>query len=143
MDRLFAKFAILFLIAGAIGCKSVRRDAVIGTWTLDPSSRDVLPADLKNANGKFVFHRDGSFVCSDVPGLFYVPEQIPARRESGRGRWRQIREEGNPAVQLDFQVINNWKGELPYGAQLFFSHNHLEYFLGDPDDGRAVVFDKR
>jgi len=44
---------------------------------------------------------------------------------------------------LDFRKIDNWKYTLPFGTQLEISSKRLIYFIGDPDDGRIVVFEKQ
>lgn len=139
----FTSFAALLIALGCIGCKSVGRNDLIGTWILDPDSRGNLPADIRNVNGTFVFNSDGSFTCADVPGLFYFPKKIAARPESGRGEWHLVSKDGGRQVQLDFQTIENWKDGIPYGTFLFISRRHIRFFLGDPDEGRAVEFYKR
>jgi hypothetical protein len=86
--------------------------------------------------------RDGTFACSNIPGLFYFPGRIPLRLESGHGKWRLIREDGNQEIQLNFDAIDNWPDQLPFGTQLPLSPNRLEFFLGDADEGRTVEFEK-
>ena len=111
------------------------------------SSRQVLPREVQQALPKIVLDADGTFVVSEVPGLFYSPGRRAARLESGRGVWKLVSGEGKQQVQLDFHVIAEWKEiDLPYGTQLDVSRGwsavSLFYFLGDPDEGRMIDFEK-
>lgn len=144
MLRGISKLTLLLLIFIAmIGCRSVSQNDVVGTWVIDPSSRLELPADFRKAEAKFLLNQDGTFVCSEVPALFYFPGKFPARLESGNGTWRLVRQDGNQALQLVFQHIDRWNDGLPYGTILFISRNHLELFLGDPDERHVVDFSKQ
>jgi hypothetical protein len=78
-----------------------------------------------------------------MPGLFYFPGRHAARLESGSGTWKLVSHEGKQQVQLNFQVITEWKEALPYGTQLDVSSGSLSYFLGDADEGRRVAFEKK
>lgn len=140
--RGLVRLALILAVLVIVGCRSMRRDDLIGTWVLQSSSRTVLPIDLQHTDGRFVFVRDGTFICTGVPALFFEPERSPARAENGHGTWRLIREDGNEEVLLNFRAIDNWNKALPYGTTLFVSGKHLEFFLGDPDQGRAVQFEK-
>jgi hypothetical protein len=75
-----------------------------------------------------------------MPGLFYFPGSRAARLENGTGVWKLVSIEGKQLVQLDFQVIADWKEGLPYGTQLGISRGRLFYFLGDADEGRRIAF---
>jgi hypothetical protein len=56
---------------------------------MEDDSRRVLPVDLQKASARITLEANGSFVASEMPGLFYFP--------------------GIHAVQLDFQMIAGWK----------------------------------
>ena len=105
-------------------------------------SRKSLPAELQNASAKIVLYPDGTFVASDMPGLFYFPGSHAARLESGSGAWKLVSHDGKQQVQLNFEVLAGWKDALPYGTQLEVSSESLFYFLGDADEGRRVAFEK-
>lgn len=110
------------------------------------ASRRVLPIELRKASPKIILHADGTFVASDLPGLFYFPERHPLQLETGAGVWRigsRRSLEEYQEVQLDFQVLAGWKGAFPIGTQLAVSRGSLFYFLGDPDSGRRVAFEKK
>ena len=55
---------------------------------------------------------------------------------------------GTQELRLTFDRIVDWsKGELPFGAQLSIKKgllykDTLSYFVGDPDEGRIMVFEK-
>jgi hypothetical protein len=44
---------------------------------------------------------NGTFVASDMPGLFYFPGQHDARLETGSGVRKLVTREGEQLVQLD------------------------------------------
>jgi hypothetical protein len=102
-----------------------------------------LPANLPRMPASFTFYANGTFTALRIPGLFYFSGQRPMRLESGSGSWRLVTRESRQQVQLDFQKIENWKGGLPFGAQLEISSKRLFYFIGDPDEGRIMVFEKK
>ncbi len=90
---------------------------------------------------------NGTFVASDLPGIFYSPGQHDARLETGSGVWKLVTREGEQQVQLKFQKIRDWKeNDLPFGTQLDVSRAwtavNLFYFVGDPDQGERIDFEK-
>jgi hypothetical protein len=132
-----SKVSILMILVGMLGCDRIQPRDISGTWVIADNSRRVLPAELQRASSRIILNGDGSFVASELPGLFYSP-----RLESGTGTWKRT-SEGNEKIQLNFQTIAAWKEALPYGTQLNVSDGSLYYFLGDPDEGRRVSFEKR
>lgn len=129
------------MLIALVGCKNVEPGDLAGTWMLEDASRQVLPPELQKAPAKIVLNANGTFVASAIPGLFEFPGH-PMQLEAGRGVWQLVSREGERHVQLNFQVIENWKDGLPYGTQLFVSKGSLVYFLGDPDEQRGVAFQK-
>lgn len=112
------------------------------------ASRQVLPTERQKVPAKIVVDANGTFVASDMPGLFYFPGRRAARLESGSGVWKLVSREGKQQVQLDFHAIADWKGtDLPYGTQLDVSRGwsavSLFYFMGDADEGRRVSFERK
>lgn len=141
MER-FLPIVLLFVL-GMLGCRNVQPGDLSGTWVMKDMSRSVLPLELQKASAKIVLGGNGTFIASDVPGLFYVPGRHAAELNSGTGVWRLVSREGKQQVQLDFQAIADWKDALPYGTQLDLSGGALFYFLGDADEGRRVAFEKK
>lgn len=133
----------LFTLLGVLGCRSVQLSDLVGTWMMKDTSTRSLPADLQNASANIVLEANGTFVASDMPGLFYFPGRHPAQLESGSGVWKLVSHDGKQQVQLNFKTISDWKDVLPYGTQLDVSKGSLFYFLGDPDEGRRVAFQKK
>ncbi len=134
-------------LMGMLGCKSVQPSELTGSWVMTDASRQVLPTELQEAPAKIVVGANGTFVASDMPGLFCFPGFRAARLESGSGVWKLVSREGKQQVQLDFHAIADWKGtDLPYGMQLEVSRGwsavSLFYFLGDADEGRRIDFDR-
>ncbi len=138
---------LLICIAFLASCSKVKSTELVGTWTVSTSSRDVVPVALQKGVGKLSLASDGTFVASELPALFYMPEVMSARLESGSGEWKLVSREGKQQVQLDFERINNWSGNLPFGTQLEISRGlstvTLYYSIGDPDAGRNVKFEKK
>jgi hypothetical protein len=111
------------------------------------ASRQVLPAGLQKASAKIMMASNGTFVASDLPGIFYFPGQHDARLETGSGVWKLATREGEQQVQLKFKKIRDWKeNDLPFGTQLDVSRAwtavNLFYFVGDPDQGERIDFEK-
>ena len=108
------------------------------------TSRRALPTDVQEWTGRISLNRNGTFVASDMPAFFYVPRREAAQSGSGTGLWKLVSRDGQQRLQLDFQTIEAWKKEdLPYSTQLHVSSRSLFYFIGDPDEGRRVSFEKK
>jgi hypothetical protein len=133
----------ILLLFGMLGCKSVQPSDLAGTWTMKDVLRKGLPAELQNGSGKIVLNADGSFVASELPGLFFIQGRHAAQLDGGNGVWKLVSREGRQQVQLEFQLIPGWKGLLPYGTQLEVGRGSLFYFVGDADEGRRIVFEKK
>lgn len=133
----------LLIFSGMLGCKTVQSSDMTGTWALKDASRKSLLAELQNASAKLVLEANGMFIVSDILGLFYFHGRHPAQLESGTGIWKLVSHDGKQQVQLDFKTISNCKDVLPYGTQLDVSKGSLFYFLGDPDEGRRIAFEKK
>lgn len=143
-----SKSIALLLFVGIAGCKSVQPRDLAGTWVISDASRQVLPPELKTDLAKIVLNRDGTFVASAMPGLFYFPQSRPARLESGNGAWELVSREGKQQIQLVFHAIADWNTtDLPYGTPLEVSRGwsamSLYYFIGDPDEGRRIEFERK
>jgi hypothetical protein len=136
----FPAIVILALIA-MVGCKGLQPNDLAGTWLIHNASRSNLPPALQEAPAKIVLNANGTFVAYEVPGLFEF-EGHPMRLESGRGAWRLVSGDGGLRVRLNFQAIEDWKDGVPYGTQLVVSRNSLSYYLGDPDEGREISFER-
>jgi hypothetical protein len=134
---------IALLAFSGFGCKSVQPTDLAGTWVIKDGSRRVLPSELQKSSARILLDANGTFVASDMPGLFYFPGRHKAQLDTGRGVWKLISRQGKQQVQLDFQVIEDWKDALPYGTQLDVSKGKLFYFFGDADEGRRIEFEKK
>ncbi len=139
---------ILSLLFGMLGCRSTQPTDLAGTWVMKDASRQILPNSLQQTSAKIVLDAKGTFVASDMPGLFFFPRHRDARMESGSGTWELVSREGQQQVQLNFHEIAEWKqNELPYGTQLDVSRGwsspNLYYFFGDADEGRRIEFEKK
>ena len=135
--------ATLLLLAGILGCRDAQPGDLTGTWLMKDVSRASIPPPLERVSASIILHPDGTFVATDVPGLFYFPGRRAIQLESGSGTWKLVSREGKQQVQLDFQIIGGWNDALPYGKQLDVSKNSLFFFLGDPDEGKRISFERK
>src|SRR5947208_1156937 len=72
MGAVLRLLSIAFLLFfGMLGCKNIQPSDLTGTWVMRDASRQVLPAELQKASAKIVLDANGTFVASDMPGLFY------------------------------------------------------------------------
>ncbi len=134
--------AIVFL-APLAGCTKAKTEELIGTWRIVEASKGVLPAPLKTAPATIVLSGDGKFAVSALPGFLTTPPEP----DSGEGVWKLISRDGKQEVQLEFR---SRRGEdasrVPFGAMLEISKGlgrpTLYYFIGDPDEGRMVEFER-
>jgi hypothetical protein len=152
MSRLTASAVLLFLL-GMLGCRNVRPSELAGNRVMEDSSRSLLPAESRAAAATLELNADGTFVASQVPED--LPPNPPyddlnqhniIRLDTGSGHWALVSEENEQQVQLSFQTMAGNK-DVPYGTQLFISKGlskvSLFNFLGDPDQGRRISFEKR
>lgn len=109
----------------------------------------MLPASVRNASPKIVLFREGTFTASEMPGLLYVDRGDQPRLDSGSGTWTMVSREGGQEIQLNFHAITGGSTQLPvpYGAQIMvsklWSTSHMEYYIGDQDQGMRVEFEKK
>ena len=133
---------VFLLFSGSLGCSNVNPSDLAGTWTIDDESRRYLPPEVQKASSKVVLDANGTFVASDMPGMFLVHPGL-VRVESGRGVWKLVSTNGAQQIQLNFHEISDQKEtKVPYGTQINVSSGILAttlfYFLGGPDEGRRV-----
>jgi hypothetical protein len=111
-------------------------------------SRQILPAGLQNVSARIILDANGTFVVSEIPGLLYGDRGKP-QLDTGSGVWTLVSREGGQQIQFNFQAITagSREGVVPYGTQLHVSKRWstvtLSYYLGDPDQGRRVEFEKK
>ena len=133
--------AIILLIPLA-GCTKAKPEELVGTWRIVEGSRRVLPAHLKNAPAMIVLSGDGKFVVSALPGFLNVPPEL----DSGGGVWKLISRDGRQQLQLELRSRQGNAPEVSFGATLEiskgFRNPSLYYFIGDPDEGRMVEFER-
>lgn len=138
--------AIVFL-APLAGCTKAKTEELVGTWRIVEASRGVLPAPLKAAApATIVLSGDGRFTVSVLPGFLNTPPE-PEGLDSGDGVWKLISREGKQEVQLEFQSRQGKNASrVPFGAMLEITKGlgrpTLYYFIGDPDEGRMVEFER-
>src|SRR5713101_2409330 len=69
--KFFPIVLLLFLVV--LGCNNVKLGDLPGTWVMTDASRQVLPAELQKASATIVLDGNGTFVATDLPGLFCLP----------------------------------------------------------------------
>jgi hypothetical protein len=101
---------------------------------------------LQKAVARIVLSPDGRFVASELPGLLYLPPgRIPLN--SGTGTWRLVLRENRQEVQLDFEApaADKQSGRATTAfvdVSRGWSKADLSYFIGDPDQGHKIDFEK-
>ena len=134
---------LALVLSGVLGCSSGKPDDVIGTWVITEASRRRLPADAQKANAQLVLQADGSFVATDLPGLFSREERDAGILDSGRGVWRFVWLGGEQQLLLEFRQRTNTTDTTPFGRGLLVSRGSLYYFIGGPDVGLRVSLQKQ
>jgi hypothetical protein len=140
----------LLVVGGMLSCKSaeVTPDKLAGTWVMSDSSREYLPPPLRKASARIILNVNGTFIASDLPldGLLHDDPKL-VKLVAGSGEWRIVSLDGRREVQIDFHVATQGIDQTPYGMQLYVSKSlppmGLFYFLGDPDQGQRLEFEKR
>jgi len=130
-------FALGLILLACMGCSGLNKKPLtakelVGQWT--------------TADGKalMTLNESGDFLLSNAPGFFSWPT-AKAQNGSGSGTWKLLKRDGADCLQLNFTKVSNNKGlPLPYGVPLEIAKRgsewSLEYFIGDPDNGRKVTF---
>ena len=139
-----------FIVAGVIGCHgtNVTADELAGTWVMTDASQQNLPAALQKASARIVLDTNGIFTASDMALDGLLPGDFRrVQLATGSGVWKLVSREGRSEIQLDFYLLMDNREQTPFGTQLYISKfwtpARLFYFLGDPDQGQRVEFEKR
>src|SRR5687767_8359085 len=125
---------LALVLSGALSCSRVERADIVGTWVMTDASRRRLPTDAQKARTELVLQADGSFVATDLPGLFSSEERDAGKLVSGTGVWK-LEARGGQQLQLDFLTHKEPTNPTPIVTLLRVSGGTLFYFVGDPDDG--------
>jgi hypothetical protein len=131
-----------------VSCRSTKREDIAGTWHVKEDSRSILPSKLKSAPATIVFNADGTFVASDMPDFLSSALENSESQEldAGSGVWSLTSEDGRQAVQLVFHTRQGQPAsQVPYGTYLEISNGirpTVYYFIGDPDEGKMVEFER-
>jgi len=144
--KLFAAICLsLCFGCGSMTAKELSVSDLAGKWS------GKLVGSLKRDNstlpdGQLTLNADGEFEMGGAFGLFTIP---PAKPEvgGGSGTWKLLKRDGRQRIQLAFEkVIGSQKVPVPYGYQLEIDSGRsgaiLYYFIGDPDSGDKVKFQK-
>ncbi len=139
-----------FVLLGLLGCQrpKLSSDEVAGIWVMKEESRRVLPTTLNKISARIVFSGNGTFIASEMPCLLSAG-RCQEELDAGSGRWKLTYVDGVQEVQIDFYAITggNTRLPVPYGTQLEISKPRsnvtLQYYLGDPEEGRRLEFEKR
>jgi hypothetical protein len=134
---------LTILLTGTLSCSRVQPADVVGTWVMTDASRRQLPADARKATAEIVLEASGAFTVTDVPGLFSSDERDARVLDNGRGVWRFVSVGGEQQLLLEFRQRSNTTDTTPFGRALLVSRGNLYYFIGGPDVGRRVSFEKR
>jgi hypothetical protein len=135
----------------AFGCQRwwVKIEDIPGTWTISEDSRQRLAPEFQKAAGTFVFRSDKTFAATEVPAeIFYGTAEKP-RLITGTGTWDLSGSNGAQNIYLSLKTAEPPPPiRLPGDSFLLYTERKdskvtVFYFLGDPDLGRKVIFEKR
>ena len=132
---------VALLVSGVLSCSNLQPADVVGTWVVTDASRTRLPADAQKAAARIVLDANGTFVATDVPGLFARDERDASILETGRGVWRFVTLGGEQQLLLEFRQRSNTPDQSSRG--LHVSRRRLYYFIGGPDVGLRVSLEKQ
>jgi hypothetical protein len=140
----------VLIVAAVVGCNrtGVTAGSLAGTWIMTDHSREHLPTALQTASARIILDPNETFVASNMP-LDGMTSTDPERVElaTGSGAWKLVSREGRSEIQLDFQLITENKQQHSFGTQVyiskFWNKTGLFYFLGDPDQGQRIEFEKK
>ena len=130
---------VILLIVGC-GPKRWTSDLFEGTWRVEVNNLNAT------AGATLTLSRDGKFTATSVPATFLG---IADGKQvlSGAGTWSIIQLDSayDKRLQFTFTKVEGINLQnLPWGAQLLVQGSNktpqLFYYVGDPDDGRKVVF---
>ena len=124
-------------------------DAIVGRWSLDADSRAMVRAKgykiSKVSEPSLEFHADGTFVARNIPDCWNADNrEVRGESESGSGAWTIGPNQDYWVLRPHFTEINGEKRGR--GVLLHLSGQAPPYKIlatvGDPDEGRALVFEK-
>jgi len=105
--------------------------------------------ETRQARGKLSLSKTGEFTSEELPRemLYSMPGMTHMPTISGTGTWRLGRVGGDLALLLTFRAISGpTELKVPNGTQLMVYSGWrkitLYFFLGDPDEGKRVDFEK-
>jgi hypothetical protein len=144
-----APFSLIALV-GLLGCKTVQRTDVVGTWVVTDQARNQLPPEVQQAFGTLVVNADGTFDARQLPEqLQPTNAKAHIRLDSGGGTWVLQHEDAGQQLELEFHKFESGDADSggPYGFPLDISRRwstwELYYFLGDPDNAPRVALARR
>ena len=128
---------LLAIGLGLTGCNEAVQADVVGDWAMTQASHQYLPPDQQTMSARLTLRSDGRFAAVDLPGAFHGVVGV-ADRNSGSGTWKLMMRDGRQQIQLAF--------DESYGTQLEVVRSGnawtLQYFLGDPDEGRKIELER-
>jgi hypothetical protein len=124
-----------------------RLEDIVGIWSLDTAASDWRPASGNAATAHTLeFGSDGSVAARDVPDVWnFDNRRWKGEYENGTGKWSFKKNQDYWVLYLDLAEIN---GKRPgRGMMLHLAGQSPPYeilaLIGDPDEGRALVFRKQ
>ena len=133
---------VVLVLCAISSCSSVEPGDLTGTWVMTDASRRRLPAAAQQGRTRIVFEANGTFTATDLPGFFSSDARDAGRLEHGTGAWKVERFDDEQQVLLQFRTRTRSADPVPFGGQLHIGRHDLFYFVGDPDDGLRVSFEK-
>ena len=119
----------LLLFLFVLGCNNIKPGDLTGTWVMTEASRQVLPAELQKTSATIILDANGTFVASEMPGLFYVPSRHVARLERAGAFGNLFRGRASNRYNLIFRKSEAGKTTFPMARSSRFLEEVCSTFL--------------
>jgi hypothetical protein len=123
------------------------KEDIIGIWSLSPSSLQEMRMEgrYEISTHTLTFKDDGTFEMVNMPDLWLNFGQSNQDFYSGSGRWEFVKNyQGYWTVEVHFTSLPGYKNGLV--TSFYVGQNEAGYyiydFIGDPDSGDVIVFEK-
>jgi hypothetical protein len=152
---------LMLVFAAAAGCYNLDTDnfptekpdisAIQGTYRLNESSvQTVKQAGYEQVDATLNLLDDGTFTMTDVPDWWQTFGKSHGGYDSGQGTWKIQKHQNWWNIGLKFDSRRNFHSkpnEEGFSTSIVIFGKHPPFFLwlyvGDPDAGRAMVFEWR
>jgi len=132
--------ALIALVLFGWGCdfKTPTEKNIVGVWAISPSAKEKLTHF--DPSGAMFFNGDHTFTAQNLPSEMFGGLLKDESTISGSGEWALDKAK----LRLHFKAVNK-EQNASVGTVLEVQEKTppiLFFYLGDPDEGRVVAFQK-